>query len=121
SGKTRLAAELAAFASTQGALVTYAGAGGVALAMAAIEEEISGPLRPAVLVLDDLDELGEAVANRIESAYEALQAAPVLALGLARDPGPVPILQALIARADKLGDGHRVLGPLSSEEVREIA
>jgi len=122
TGKTRLAAELAAFARSDNAAVTYAGAGGTAaaLAVSALREAVADQ-RPTLLVLDDLDVTGEAVAPTLAELFEAIQAASTLVVGLVRDPDSIPLVARLIERADRTGDGHRGLCPLDAEGVRAIA
>jgi len=122
SGKTRLAAELGAFAQSEGAAVLYAGAGGTATAnaLSAIRKAVADQLQ-ALLVLDDLDVTGEAVALVVADLFDAIEDAPILVLGLVREPDSSPAVAALIERADVRGDGHRRLGPLDAAGVREIA
>jgi class 3 adenylate cyclase len=122
SGKTRLAAELGDYALAQGARVVYVGAGGAgsALALAALDESVP-PSQPTVLVLDELDALGEGVEERLDELFEEVETGPVLVIGIARDVDATPKLAALVERADSLGDGHRRLGALESAEIHEIA
>jgi WD40 repeat protein/class 3 adenylate cyclase len=122
SGKTRLAAELGAHALTQGAFVTYVGAGGAgaALGLSALVECVPAP-RPTVLVLDDLDALGERVAKRLGEHFEEVEAGALLIIGIVRDPYATPGLAALVERADARGDGHRTLAALEPVEIQEIA
>ncbi len=121
-GKTRLVAELAAFAHELVAKVVYAGAGGAgaALAAAAIREAAAEPA-PTLLVLDDLDATFEAVVPVLHESFEAIEAGATMVVGLVRDTNTSPELAALVARADRTGDGHRELGPLDAAGVREIA
>jgi WD40 repeat protein len=121
-GKSRLAAELAVFAHSQGAAVSYAGAGGigVALAASALRAAIADS-RPALVVLDDLDITGETVVPTVADVFDSIEAAPVLVLGLVREPDSLPEVATVIERADGRADGHRTLGPLGAEDVREIA
>jgi len=120
-GKTRLAAELAVFASDDAA-VSYAGAGGAAaaLAISALRDAVAHA-RPAVVVLDDLDVTGETVAPALANLFEAIDVIPTLVLGLVRDPDGSTAVAKLVERADERGDGHRRLRPLDAEGVREIA
>ncbi len=121
-GKSSLAAELSALVTAEGATVTYAGAGGVAAARAVSTLDDAGrDGRPALVVLDDLDLTAEAVGPALEKHWERIEAEPSLVLGLVRDPDATPMLARLISRADARGDGHRRLGPLDSESIREIA
>lgn len=121
-GKTRLAAELASRASSEGARVAYIGPGGAAtaLALAAIDEAAAAAV-PAILILDDLDALGEDVARRLEDSIADLERRPLLLIGLVRDSDTAPGFAAVVERADRFGDGHRILGPLEPAELREVA
>ncbi len=121
-GKSALAAELSSLVVTDGASVTYTGAGGVAAARAVTAlDEAGRDGRPALVVLDDLDLTAEAVGPALERHWERIEAEPTLVIGLVRDPDATPMLARLISRADARGDGHRRLGPLDSASIREIA
>ncbi len=121
-GKSALAAELSSLVLADGATVTYAGAGGVAAARAVSAlDDAGGDGRPTLVVLDDLDLTAEAVGPALEKHWERIEAEPTLVLGLVRDPDATPMLARLISRADARGDGHRRLGPLDAESIREIA
>jgi DNA-binding SARP family transcriptional activator/WD40 repeat protein len=103
-GKTRLAAELAAEAHREGALVLYAaGTGAPEAALAAIARARASR-RPTLLVLDDMDRAPARVATAARDAGGAL----VLATG-----------QEAAALA-RLGE-TLVLEPLDAEAVRLIA
>ncbi|MDP9233503.1 MAG: AAA family ATPase [Actinomycetota bacterium] len=121
-GKTRLAAELASRASSEGARVSYIGPGGAAtaLALAAIDEAAAAAA-PSILILDDLDALGEDVARRLGDASAEIEKGPLLVIGLVRDPDTAPGFAAIVERADRFGDGHRMLGPLEPAELRDLA
>ena len=121
-GKTRLVAELAGVARSQGASVAYAGAGGRggALALAALDAALA-ERTPALIVLDDLDVTGDLVAPAVSAVFDAITSAPILVVGLVRATDCSPALASLVERADESGDGHRRLGPLGMEGVREIA
>ena len=121
-GKSRLASELAGFALLQGAVVSYAGAGGAAaaLAVSALRDAVSDP-RATLLVLDDLEALGDTVATALREQFDAIEAGPTMVAGLLRDPDAVPALAALVDRANLADDGYRPLGALDIEAVREIA
>jgi WD40 repeat protein/class 3 adenylate cyclase len=121
-GKTRLAAELAAITRSDNAAVSYAGAGGTggAQAVSALRESVADQ-RPRLLVLDDLDVTGEAVAPTMAELFDGIEVASTLVVGLVRDPDASPAVAHLIDLADRRGDGHRRLGPLNAEGVREIA
>jgi len=121
-GKSRLAAELAAFARSYDAGVASARAGGTAaaLAVSALHEAVAEP-GPTLVVLDDLDVTGEAVVPSLAELLDAIEAASTMVVGLIRDPDASPAAARLIERVDARGDGHRTLGPLDAEGVREIA
>jgi WD40 repeat protein/class 3 adenylate cyclase len=121
-GKTRLAAQLAAEAHSGGASVRYAGAGGAgtALSLAAVTDA-AGASTPTLVVLDDIDATGEAVAAALASHVEAMARRPVLVIGLCQDPAKYPGLATLVERTDARGDGHRRLGPLDPSGLTEIA
>ena len=117
-GKTRLAAEVAASSAAQGATVLYGGAGGAgpALALAALREALDAG-KPSLLVLDDLDALGEAVPRALSEAFDRIEAGAVLVVALLRDPDATA---ELVAYADRDLDGHRALGPLDAVAIRLI-
>jgi class 3 adenylate cyclase len=121
-GKTRLAAELAVFAQASGAAVAYAGAGGTAaaLAVSAVRDATARP-EPVLVLLDDLEVTGEAVAQVLTAQLDEIERGPTLVVGLVRDPSGSPALAQVIERADERRDGHRRLGPLGIDEVREVA
>jgi WD40 repeat protein/class 3 adenylate cyclase len=122
SGKLRLAAEAAHFAQLSGASVSYAGAGGTAAALA--QSAVRGAIaerQPTLVVLDDFDVTGEAVAPTLSQLIDAIETAPTLVLCLVRDPDANPAVARLIEVIDRRGDGHRKLGPLDASGVREIA
>jgi class 3 adenylate cyclase len=122
TGKSRLAAEVAGFAHSTGAAVSYAGAGGTAVAVAqsAVRDAIASR-QPTLVVLDDFDVTGEAVALALAGLVDAIETAPTLIVCLVRDPHASPAVASLINRVDGRGDGHRRLGPLDAAGVREIA
>jgi WD40 repeat protein/class 3 adenylate cyclase len=120
-GKTRFAAEMAAYVETRGGEVRYAGAGGTAIA------DILGSIvaaraatRPTLCILDDLDAAGEQAAAALAHALEDLQQRPVLVLAVAQRTDVSASLEALVGVIDVRGDGHRVLGPLNLDGVRDI-
>src|SRR5262245_56145508 len=115
-GKTRLAAEVAASAAAQGATALYGGAGGAgpALALAALREALDAG-RPSLLVLDDLDALGDGVLQALMEAFDRIESGAVLVVGLLRDPDTA---SELVARADRDVDGHRALGPVDAGAIR---
>jgi WD40 repeat protein len=121
-GKTRLAAEIAAVAAVDGAEIAYAGAGGTAAAAALGLLRSAGTVtRPTLLVLDDLDSTAEQIEEALSAAFDPVEAAPALVVCLLRNPDSSEQLAALVARADRRGDGHRRLEPLREDDVREIA
>jgi WD40 repeat protein len=120
-GKTRLAGEIASHVHAGGGLVRYAGPGGVAAAMAlSAIEAARAAATPALVVLDDVDLGGPAVARELLGSLDGLSRRPVLVVALLRDPAAAADLAAVIERADERGDGHRVLAPLDLEGVRGI-
>lgn len=121
-GKTRLAAELAAWAASQGAEVRYSGAGGAAAAEASSNlQKAAAASRPMLVVVDDLEAGGQAVVQALEDAREPLEQRPALVIGLVRDPNVTPEAAALVEEVDRFGDGHRRLGALDLDGVRAIA
>ena len=121
-GRTRLAAELASVAGTQGGVVRYVGAGGAAQAIAASELRAAASAEhPTVLILDDMDVLGEGLVSTIESLYTSIETRPVLVACLIGETETIPVVTTLVERADVAGDGHLVLAPLDQEAVRTIA
>jgi WD40 repeat protein/class 3 adenylate cyclase len=121
-GKSRLAAEIAAVAHSDHARVAFAGAGGIAAALpaATLRDAVAEP--PVTLVvLDELDVTGEAVAAAVSDVLDAIEASPTLVVGLVRDPDGSPAVARLVEHVDARGDGHRRLGPLGGDDVREIA
>jgi WD40 repeat protein/class 3 adenylate cyclase len=122
SGKSRLAAEVAGFVHSSGAAVSYAGAGGTAAALAqsAVRDAIVDR-NPTLVVLDDFDVTGQAVAPTLAELVDEIETAPTLIVVLVRDPEASRPVARLIERADGRGDGHRRLGPLDAVGVREIA
>ncbi|HXJ64257.1 MAG TPA: AAA family ATPase, partial [Actinomycetota bacterium] len=120
-GKTRLAAELAAFVLGSGGEVRLAGAGGDALARALGEiGRASSATAASLVILDEVDVLPE-VAERLDEVAPTIANRPVLILGLFRDADRNERLAGLVAREDADGDGHRVLGPLGAEDAHAMA
>ncbi|HVD56384.1 MAG TPA: ATP-binding protein, partial [Thermoleophilaceae bacterium] len=121
TGKSRLAAELAGFAHSTGAAVSYAGAGGTAAALAqsALRDALADR-QPTLVVLDDFDVTGEAVAPTLAELVGTVETTPTLVVGLVRDPDASRAVSRLIDRVDSRGDGHRRLAPLDAAGVREI-
>ncbi len=119
-GKTRLAAELAAYVQASGE-VRYAGVGGAGGA------EILGAIAgarsqatPTLCVLDDLSLYEESIAALAESV-DAIESHPVLLLALFREAKGHPELAKLVDRLDVRGDGHRRLAPVGLDGVNDIA
>jgi len=122
SGKTRLAAELAASAHAPATSISYVGAGGTATALAISALSVaSSARRPTLLILDDLEALGDSVIGRIAELHDAFEGAPVLVLLIVRDVHAVPALATIAARHDGPGDADRNLGALDAIEIRELA
>ncbi len=119
-GKTRLAAELAAYVAASGSPVHYSGTGGSGRgeAFAAVTEARAGT-RGGLWVVDDLHLYPEAVAG-LSEALDSIGSRPVQVVGLYRDSGGDVGLAALADRL-VLADGIRVLGPLDLEGVRVVA
>jgi WD40 repeat protein/class 3 adenylate cyclase len=122
SGKSRLAAEVASFAHSSGATVSYAGAGGAAAAhaRAAVGEATLGQ-QLTLLVLDDVDVTGEAIAPALAELIDEIETARTLVVCLVRDPDANRSVARLLDRVDSRGDGHRKLGPVDAAAVRGIA
>jgi WD40 repeat protein/class 3 adenylate cyclase len=118
-GKTRLAAELGLLAVPDAGQVTYVGAGGTAAASAqaaladAAEAEV-----PMLVVLDDLDAMGDALVPALADPATATR--PVLVLCVAREPERIRGLSQLLERGERAGGGHRVLAPLDATAIGEI-
>jgi class 3 adenylate cyclase len=120
-GKTRLAAEIAAHVQETGGTLRYAGAGGTAIAdtLAAIDAGRTAT-SPTLVILDDLDAVGEQAASALAQAVDQIQRCPAMVLALVQRPDAVVSLAALVEVLDVRGDGHRLLGPLDADGVREI-
>src|SRR6185312_8980456 len=112
-GRTRLAAELAGEVHRDRAIVLHAsGAGDPAAARAAISRA-SRARRPTLLVVDDVDRVGEEVGAALRELVGGLEALPVLVLFTAQDGGDVP----MAARVD----ATIALGPLDADAVTAVA
>jgi class 3 adenylate cyclase/WD40 repeat protein len=120
-GKTRLAAELAGHVKLGGGAIRSAGLGGAggAEALAAIGGARS-VTDPALYVVDQLDLHPEAITALAESV-KAIESRPVLLVGMFRDAEGQAGLIELVDRVDGRGDGHRWLGPLDLDGVKDIA
>lgn len=120
-GKTRLAAEAASEVIRSGGLVRYAGPGGAATALAiAAIRDASSASQPTLVVLDDLDVAGEEAAGALDDLYDQIRSRPVLVMGLVKDPDAGPALAAVVAEADRLGDGHVRLSGLDLDGIEGI-
>jgi WD40 repeat protein len=121
-GKTRLIAELANELARTGEHVEYAGPGGaaVAVAMQALRTAAT-TLIPTLLVLDDLEVIGDGVVRALLGEWPALASRPVMLVGVVADPAAATILADAVARADAAGDGHVALAPLDLAAVESIA
>lgn len=120
-GKTRLIAEVARWVHERSGRVEYAGAGGAgtALALAALRE-VAETTHPTLLVLNDLEALGDEVVDALESAAASIPQRPVMIVGAFRDARGLPALASFVEAADERGDGHRSLPPLDVTGVTEI-
>ena len=120
-GKTRFAAEAASEIIRSGGLVRYAGPGGAATALAiAAVRDASSASQPTLVVLDDLDVAGEEAAGALDDLYDQIRSRPVLVMGLVKDPDAGPALAAVVAEADRLGDGHVRLSGLDLDGIEGI-
>ncbi len=120
-GKTRLAAQLALEAESMGAVVRYAGAGGTAVAdMLGAIGSARTAAEPTLVVLDDLDAAGDQTAVALAHAVTSIQTRPVMVMALVQDPGATAALASVVERVDERGDGHRPLGVLDPDDVREV-
>jgi WD40 repeat protein/class 3 adenylate cyclase len=119
-GKTRLASELASIAVADRGRIAYVGAGGTAaaIAQAALADAVETDV-PTLVVLDDLDAIGEALIPAL--ADPAIGTRPVLVLGLAREPDRILGLSQLLEEGRRRGGGDRVLGPLDAAALFGIA
>jgi WD40 repeat protein/class 3 adenylate cyclase len=120
AGKTRLAGALAAWVGGLGWEVRYTGAGGAGEADALIAiGDARAAVSPSLHILDHLD-LFDAAAEALGAALEELSDRTVLVLGLVRSSTDSASVAELAGRLDDRGDGHRVLGPLRLDDVREV-
>jgi WD40 repeat protein/class 3 adenylate cyclase len=121
-GKTRLLAELAAEINGRTGLVRYAGAGGAgtALAMQALREAVDATT-PSVVVVDDLEALGEGIVSALDERVASIAHRPVLVVATFRDVDALSALASLVKRVDERGDAHRVLPSLDTGAVADVA
>jgi WD40 repeat protein/class 3 adenylate cyclase len=121
-GKTRLIAEVAHEVYGRAGVVEYTGAGGAgtALALQALREARAAE-RPTVLLVDDLDSLGDDVVALLDETIGGIADRPVMVVATVRTGETSTRLSALVQRADERGDGHRELPSLDESAVAEIA
>ena len=112
AGKTRLAAELAAEVHSRGETVLYVSAKNPAGTAAPALQGIHGPVRPTLLVVDDVDEAAEAFVAQLDEATRELRDAPVLVVVCVEDAA---VLAHLCV------DGVLTLEPLGPVAVGAIA
>ncbi|MEA2128209.1 MAG: hypothetical protein QOJ85_1100, partial [Solirubrobacteraceae bacterium] len=112
AGKLRLAAELAATAHDDGAIVLYANGGGPADAFHAALARTRQATRPTLLVVQATDRAAPAELAELEAMSQALEDLPVLVLACGED---------LAALADLRSDGVLTLESLDAAAVAEIA
>jgi WD40 repeat protein/class 3 adenylate cyclase len=120
-GKTRLIAELAGWVHERSGRVRYAGAGGAgtALAIAAVRE-VAEATDPTLLVVNDLEALGDAAIDALDVAAASIAERPVMIVGAFRNAQGLPALASFVESADERGDGHRSLPPLDVTGVTDI-
>jgi len=112
SGKSRLAAELAAAVHDDGATVLYAGAGAADHAVLAQLRRAAATMRPTLLVIDGADRAGAAVLAELGALSLASRELPVLVLACA---------EATERLTDLRADGVLRLGSLDAAAVGAIA
>jgi len=120
-GKTRLIAELAGWVHERSGRVRYAAAGGAGMALAiAAVREVAEATDPTLLVVNDLETLGDAVIDALDVAAASIADRPVMIVGAFRDAQGFPALGSFVESADERGDGHRSLPPLDVTGVADI-
>jgi WD40 repeat protein/class 3 adenylate cyclase len=121
-GKTRLVAELAAEVADGGSDVVYAGTGGAALAhtLAAIRRATTAA-EATLVVVDDLDVVGEVAARALADAHNVIADRSVLVVATVKDPGAGPALASAVQLADRNGDGHEFLPAFALDGAQGIA
>lgn len=117
SGKTRLAAGIAAEIHADGAPVTYVSSQDSS--KVAVDRLAAGTHAGGLLVVDDVDADTGLVVGAIRRS-ESDGTDRTLVLVTCRDTGP-PLVRDLIARFDPTGERRRTLGPLREGDVLEIA
>jgi WD40 repeat protein/class 3 adenylate cyclase len=120
-GKTRLIAELAGWVHERSGRVRYAGAGGAgtALAIAAVRE-VAEASDPTLLVVNDLEALGDVAIDALGVAAASIAERPVMVVGAFRNAQGLPALASLVESADERGDSHRSLPPIDVTGVMDI-
>ncbi len=121
-GKTRLLTEVANEVHGRTGIVRYCGAGGAgpALALRSVRDA-NDTATPTLLILDDLDVLGDEVVLALDEWVKAMGRGSVLTVAAFRAADGSPALASLVERVDEHGDVHRVLPPLDAGEVEEVA
>jgi len=120
-GKTRLLAEPAALAASDGAPTSYVRCSernDVAAALVRLADARD----PMLLVLDDLDAADSADLHALSEAIDGLAARCLLLIAAYRDgETPEAVLQLVRRAVDRGAALHRALGPLDESAVRELA
>ena len=112
SGKSRMAAELAAEAHRFGATVLYATGTGVAEGVFGALKRAREATRPTLLVVDDADQVGADVLAELDDLTHAHSSDRMLVLASGEDVGALDGITT---------DGSLTLDPLDAEAVRSIA
>ena len=121
-GKTRLAAEAAAFASAHGGAVTYVGGGGDAAARALVAVRSAASARcMSLFVLDELDPVADALLPSLQELVPAIESRAALVLCLTREAETAAPVGRLLAAIDRQGGAHKQLLPLGPLDVAAIA
>jgi len=118
SGKTRLAAQVAAEVHAAGCPVRYIS--GAAGSHDAVDALTAGAANIGLLVIDDVETASGLVLDmvrRLDGA--ATRSLVVVTSGDRTDSSP--IVRDLVARADPAGERRRSLGPLRESEVLDLA
>ena len=76
---------------------------------------------PTLLVLDDVDVLGQEVVALLDGSMAAVERRPVMVVATFREAEGEPALASLVERTDGRGDAHRGLPPLGASAVEEVA
>jgi WD40 repeat protein/class 3 adenylate cyclase len=120
-GKSRLASEVATYVDRRGGTVRYVGLGGTAAARAtnAVQGAATATV-PTLLVLDDLDGMGDAVVSALDRAMGSIEDRAVLVVATVQDPHGDPAVATLVDHVDVRGDGARRPSPLDMDGVRDI-